>query len=79
MLYTATISSTPLRLRESRAIADLLLQSVSEKEWKEAILERNALQIDSPIGLIRLARIIRARLEPLGLTPDVAQVRRQHR
>jgi hypothetical protein len=64
--YTATISSTPLRLRESRIVADLLLQGVSDKGWTEAIVEKNALQVGSTIGVIRSSNILRARLEPLG-------------
>lgn len=66
MIYTATISSTPLRLRETRIVAGLLLQGLSEAAWKEAILEKNVLQVDSPIGVIRSSNILRARLEPLG-------------
>ena len=66
MIYTATISSTPLRLRESRVVADLLLQSLSDQEWKAAVVQHNVLQVGSEIGVIRSSRIIRARLEPLG-------------
>jgi hypothetical protein len=66
MLYTATISSTPLRVRESRIVARLLLEGLDEGEWQEAIVDRNALQVSSDIGVVRSARILRARLEPLG-------------
>jgi hypothetical protein len=66
MIYTATISSTPLRLRETRVVADLLLQGVGNEAWTEAIVENNALQVGSRIGVIRSSNIIRARLEPLG-------------
>lgn len=66
MIYTATISSTALRLRESRIIADLLLQGLSDEAWKEAVVERNVLQMGRPVTIIRSANIIRARLEPLG-------------
>lgn len=66
MIYTATISSTPLRVRESRIIADLLLRGVSGDAWKDAIVEQNVLQVDSTVGVIRSSNIIRARLEPLG-------------
>jgi len=66
MIYTATISSTSLRLRESRIVADLLLDGVSGNAWKEAILEQNVLQVDSAVAVWRSARILRARLEPLG-------------
>ena len=66
MIYTATISSTPLRLRESRIIADLLLRGVTGDQWKSAVVEQNALQSGSTIAVIRSSNIIRARLEPLG-------------
>ena len=66
MIYTATITSASLRLRESRIIADLLLQAVSDGAWKEAILERNMLQMGSVESIKRISRLIRARLEPLG-------------
>ena len=33
MIYTATITSASLRLRESRIIAGLLLDEVDEREW----------------------------------------------
>lgn len=66
MLYTATISSTPLRVRESRVIAQLLLDEVDSDAWREAIVDRNVLQVGSDIGVVRSARILRARLEPLG-------------
>ena len=66
MIYTATLSSTPLRLRESRVVADLLLQRLSDAEWKEAIVEKNVLQVGSVVGLVRSSNILRARLEPLG-------------
>ena len=65
-MYRATISSTPLRLRESRIIADHLLRGLSDKEWRTAIVEDNVLQMGKPVTIIRSARIIRARLEPLG-------------
>lgn len=64
--YTATISSTPLRLRESRIVADLLLHGVSDKAWIEAIVEDNVLQMASQIAVVRKSGILRARLEPLG-------------
>ena len=66
MIYTATISSTSLRLRESRIVADLLLKAVSDTAWKEAIVEQNVLQVASTVGVILSSNILRARLEPLG-------------
>ncbi len=66
MIYTATITSASLRLRESRIVSDLLLQAVSDAAWKEAIVEQNMLQMDSVESIKRISRLLRARLEPLG-------------
>jgi len=66
MIYTATITSASLRLRESRIIADLLLQGVSDEDWKQAIIEENVLQMDSIESIKRISRLLRARLKPLG-------------
>lgn len=66
MIYTATITTASLRLRESRIIADLLMQGVSDEAWKEAILEENILQMDSIESIKRISRLLRARLEPMG-------------
>jgi hypothetical protein len=66
VIYTATITSASLRLRESRIIADLLLQSVDNAAWKEAIIEQNILQMGSVESIKRISRLLRTRLEPLG-------------
>jgi hypothetical protein len=66
MIYTATITTASLRLRESRLVADLLLQAVSDEAWKEAIVEQNALQMGSVETIKKISRLLRARLEPLG-------------
>lgn len=66
MTYTATITSASLRLRESRIVAGLLLQNANQGQWKEAILERNVLQMGSVESIKRISRLLRARLEPLG-------------
>lgn len=66
MIYTATITSASLRLRESRIIADLLLQSVSNAEWKEAIIEQNILQMGSVESIKRISSLLRTRLKLLG-------------
>ena len=66
MIYTATITTASLRLRESRIMADLLLQGVSADEWKKAVIEQNVLQMGSMVSARRIARLLRARLEPLG-------------
>ncbi len=66
MIYTATITTASLRLRESRIIADLLLQGVSDETWKQAIKEDNILQMSSPESIRRISGLLRARLEPMG-------------
>ena len=66
MIYTATITTASLRLRDSRIVADLLLQDLSEAAWKEAIMERNVLQMKSVETIKRISRLLRDRLEPLG-------------
>lgn len=66
MTYTATITTTGLRLRESRIVADLLLAGVDEVGWRAAILDRNVLQLGSPVSIRRVSRLLRVRLEPLG-------------
>ncbi len=66
MIYTATISSTSLRLRESRIVAGLLLQGVSDEAWRETVVEQDALQFGSVVTITRSSNILRARLEPLG-------------
>lgn len=66
MTYTATITSASLRVRESRIVAGLLLRGVNDQEWKEAILEKNVLQMRSVESIKRISCLLRARLEPLG-------------
>jgi hypothetical protein len=66
MIYTATITSASLRLRESRIIADLLLQRVSLKQWRDAIIDQNILQLRSPKTAEKMSQIFRSRLEPMG-------------
>jgi hypothetical protein len=66
MIYTTTITAASLRLRESRIIAELLLQGVSDEAWNEAIFEQNMLQMDSIESIRVVSRLLRARLEPMG-------------
>ena len=65
-LYTSTITSSSLRLRESRIIAGLLLNGVSPEEWKHEIKDKNVLQMGSPVSIERVSLLLRNRLEPLG-------------
>jgi hypothetical protein len=66
VIYTSSITSGALRLRESGQIADLLLRDVKGDAWREEIVDRNALQIDSAGTRARIASLLRARLQPLG-------------
>src|SRR5262249_54230717 len=61
--YRADITAGALKLQESRIIADLLLRGIDEVGWKDAIVQQNVLQARNPATAIRLARLIRGRLE----------------
>lgn len=65
-LYTATITSAGLRVRESRIIADLLLRGVDNETWKAELWEKNTLQMGSLNSVKRISLLLRARIEPLG-------------
>ena len=65
MRYRADITAGSLKLKESRVIADLLLHGVSDAEWKDALGRHNLLQAKIPATAIRLARLIRGRLETM--------------
>jgi hypothetical protein len=64
--YTVSIARSGLRLRESRIIADLLLQKISDGDWQRKILEENVLQIGNVESIKRIAGLLRSRIEPLG-------------
>lgn len=66
MIYTATITTASLRVRESRIVAALLLKGVSDTEWRDAVVQRNVLQVRSAVSVTRIAGLLRARLAPLG-------------
>lgn len=62
-LYTATLTTGSLKPRESRVVAGLLLDGVSNAEWKTAIERQNILQCRAIGSAVVLARLLRARLE----------------
>lgn len=62
MSYSADLTAGSLKVRESRIIADLLLQDVGDDEWQEAIFDKNLLQTRSQATATRLTRLIRKRL-----------------
>ncbi|MCX6880433.1 MAG: DUF1819 family protein [Verrucomicrobia bacterium] len=61
--YTATLTTGSLKPRESRIVAELLLDGVSDAAWKDAIKRKNVLQARAPGSAVVLARLLRARLE----------------
>jgi hypothetical protein len=65
LIYTATITSGALRLRESRVIAGLLLEQAPPATWERVLHTENAFQARSPESVRRVSRLLRARLSPL--------------
>ena len=63
--YRADITAGALKVAESRIVARLLLERVDEARWKVAIQKENLLQARNPATAIRLARLIRFRLETM--------------
>jgi len=63
--YRADIGGGTLKLTESRKVASLLLDGVSDDAWQNAIEVDNALQKTSPAAAKRIASLIRARLETM--------------
>ena len=72
--YKADIANASLKRRESRLIAGLLLDEVSDADWKRAIDVENLLQIRSPRTAKRQALLIRVRLETME--PDLWELAR---
>ena len=64
--YRANITAGSLKIAESRVIADLLLRGVDEAAWKQATVKDNLLNAKNPATAIRLARLIRQRLETMS-------------
>jgi hypothetical protein len=60
--YKADIAGGSLKLQESRIVAGLLLDGVSDTEWKDAIEVANVLQKRSPATAKRQASLMRVRL-----------------
>lgn len=55
-----------LLLRESRLIAELLLQHPTKEEWDYKVTQENILQKNSAQSAIRTANVLRRRMEQLG-------------
>jgi hypothetical protein len=62
-LYNAEITAGSLLLKESRVVAQLLLQGADNTAWQRAIVVDNVLQKTSPASAKRMATLIRKRLE----------------
>ena len=75
MRYKADITAGSLKVAESRVIADLLLRGIDQQEWKDAVLHQNVLQARHPATAVRLARLIRSRLELMDAEPVEAGAR----
>jgi hypothetical protein len=63
--YSADLTAGALKVPESRVIARLLLKGVEEQDWHDAIVKENVLQARTTATAIRLARLIRKRLETM--------------
>ena len=63
--YDSDLIGGSLLVRESRVIAELLLEQANEEQWKQAIQTENRLQKRSPATAKRQAGALRKRLERL--------------
>mgnify|MGYP001552483509 FL=1 len=70
--YENDLSGGSLMVRESRAIADLLLQGADVGQWEHQLYIENILQKRSPASIKRNVSTIRKRLERLN--PDFWQL-----
>lgn len=64
--YRADLTAGSLKIAESRVIAGLLLRGVDEAGWRQAISKDNVLKARNPATGIRLARLVRQRLETMS-------------
>jgi hypothetical protein len=62
-IYTTTLTAGSLKPRESRVVAALLLDGVSDAKWKDSIERQNVLQARVPASALVVARLLRNRLE----------------
>ena len=66
-LYVRDLTGGGLLLAETRTVAESLLQTLPEADWKRLFTDENILKKNSPHTAIRYARTIKRRLEPLGV------------
>ena len=67
-MYSASITAGSLKIGESRVLASLLLSGINSAKWQSAITDENVLQTRNPKTAVRVARLIRQRLELM--TPE---------
>lgn len=70
--YKANITAGSLLVPESRKIADLMLRNISPQEWKDAIEQKNVLQMLNVASSKRISVYIRSRLKLM--TPELWQM-----
>lgn len=63
--YDSDLIGGSLQVRESRIVANLLLQDASAEQWHEVIQQQNLLQKRTPASAKRVAQALRKRLERL--------------
>ena len=64
--YLGDLIGGSLMIAESRTVATLILEHLTEDEWKQKIVSDNVLQKKSGQTAIRYVKTIRSRLEPQG-------------
>ncbi len=70
--YSADITAGSLKPAESRLVSGLLLKGLSGASLDEFVVSENLFKSSRPSTAIRIARLIRKRLEPMG--PDLWQL-----
>ena len=63
--YDSDLIGGSLQVRESRRVADLLLQDANPAQWHAVIQQQNLLQKRTPASAKRVAQALRKRLERL--------------
>lgn len=62
MRYSANLTAGSLKLRESRVIADLLLQDLDADAWRSALYDDNRLQLGSRKTIAHMDQLLAGRL-----------------
>lgn len=70
--YQADIIAGALMVPESRIIAGLILRGLDAQGWNHAIVEQNILKVRSKDRALRIAKLIRGRLDSMG--PDLCRM-----